>query len=498
MVDFFARPGQQTTHFPYTCSLKRQKFQKTVPPCTSAPRRLEISCIIPGIVCCGQENREIKRPEPTASDNQVFIRTSPVTGNQTHRWCEQLPFNGKLRSFTMELSTVFGGFYKRKTTNAKKVIYYAKFFDEDGKEYRISTKSHTKQGAEKWLKKYLKEQEHAFERELQRRANMTVKEYAKGFWAHDGAFARSRRARLRTLSNGYLDNCESITRNHIVSRWGRYKLTELTATAIDRWVIDLVDLKGLAPGTINKVFKTFRVMLDQACSDELLKDNPAKFVKQVREHYKPRGVLTPEEIKRLIGSPEAWDDYRHYAINLLTLSTGMRIGEVRGLLLQHVHPTHIEVRHSWEEKYGLKEPKWGSFREIPITPKVYQVLEKVIEDSRPQTLVFYGSNYDQPISKSYIEKKLYMAFGNIGIDEVERRQRNLTFHGHRHALNTMLRSAGVSDIKIRMITGHRDEQMTTRYTHFRVHDFHEVSTIQDTMLSLPDAPQQVSNVVDIP
>ena len=398
----------------------------------------------------------------------------------------------------MMLSTVFSGFYKRRTANAKKVTYYAKFFDEDGKEYRLSTRSHTKQGAEKWIKKYLKEQEHALEREEQRLANMTVKEYAKGFWAHDGAFAKSRRARLRTLSNGYLDNCESITRNHIVPKWGRYKLTELTASLIDRWIIDLVDIGEISPGTINKVFKTFRVMLDHACSDELLKDNPAKFVKLVREHYKPRGVLTPEEVKQLIGTPDVWDDYRHYAINLLTLSTGMRIGEVRGLLLEHVHPTHIEVRNSWEEKYGLKEPKWGSFRDIPITQKVYQVLEKVIEDSRPQSLLFYGLEYDQPISKSSIEQKLYQAMEKIGIKDGERRRRNLTFHGHRHTLNTMIRSAGVPDVKIRMITGHRDEKMTTRYTHFRVHDFHEVSTIQDTMLSLPDTPQQECDAIEIP
>jgi integrase len=182
-------------------------------------------------------------------------------------------------------------------------------------------------------------------------------------------------------------------------------------------------------------------------------------------------------------NPAIWDDYRHYAINVLTLATGIRISEVRGLLVDQVHGDYIAVQTAWTDRYGLKEPKWGSCRDIPITPKVYDVLQKIIDTTKPQTLMFYSSqDYNRPMAKSHIEKKLYNALHNIGIDEKQRKERNLTFHSHRHTLNTILRSAGVNDAKIRMITGHRQEAMTDHYTHFKLNDFSEVAKATECFL----------------
>ena len=73
-------------------------------------------------------------------------------------------------------------------------------------------------------------------------------------------------------------------------------------------------------------------------------------------------------------NPDIWEDYRHYAINLLTLNTGIRISEVRGLLVSQVYQDYIKVHTAWEEQHGLKDPKWGSTRDLPISPKVYGVL----------------------------------------------------------------------------------------------------------------------------
>ena len=222
-------------------------------------------------------------------------------------------------------------------------------------------------------------------------------------------------------------------------------------------------------------------MLEQACAEGLLTDNPSRYVKPVRDKFREKGVLTPDEVRALL-NPDIWDDYRHYAINLLTLSTGIRISEVRGLLISQIHPTHIEVKTAWEEQHGLKEPKWGSMRDIPITGKVYDVLQEVVNRTHPQSIVFYGKDYDHPMSKSFIEKKLYKALKKIGISEEQRKLRNLSFHSHRHTLNTMMRSAGIHDAKIRLITGHRQLSMTERYTHFQMHDFQEVKSIQDAIM----------------
>jgi integrase len=82
-----------------------------------------------------------------------------------------------------------------------------------------------------------------------------------------------------------------------------------------------------------------------------------------------------DEVKQLFLDHSLWHDHRHYAINLLA-ATGARMGEIRGLLVQDLFPEHIEIPHSWEDHSGLKEPKWGSFRSVPISQTIQRALER--------------------------------------------------------------------------------------------------------------------------
>ena len=66
-----------------------------------------------------------------------------------------------------------------------------------------------------------------------------------------------------------------------------------------------------------------------------------------------------------MASPAPWRDHRQFVINVLAASTGARMGEIRGLLLENVFPDHLEIQHGWEDHSGLEEPKWGSVRDIP-------------------------------------------------------------------------------------------------------------------------------------
>jgi integrase len=91
------------------------------------------------------------------------------------------------------------------------------------------------------------------------------------------------------------------------------------------------------------------------------------------------------------------------------------------------------------------------------------------------------------MSKSVIEKHLASALALIGIPVVEQRLRRLSFHSWRHFLNTMLRSCGVPDAKVREITGHRSEQMSKWYAHLRTGDFGEVVELQTMLLAPPAA-----------
>lgn len=377
-----------------------------------------------------------------------------------------------------------GKFSLYKRTNSKgKIIYYAKIPNNDPTqpELKLSTGQSSKASAALWTQKYIDDKANEEIRKEQERLNISFSDFAEGFWATDGLYAVGRRARLRTVSQGFLDNREATTKNHIIPYWGKYRLRDISPKKIDRWVIDMASDNRIASGTVNQRLQILRVMLEEACKQEYLTENPAQFVKPVGGGSAERGVLSLDEVRALL-NPKIWAEYKFYAITLLTLATGLRISEVRGLQVSQVHPDYIQVHTAWEEKYGLKEPKCGSIRDLPITPMIYEALQEVITSTKATQLVYYGATKETPLSKSWIEKQLYRALERIGIDEVSRRKRNIVFHSLRHTTNTILRSAGVADSKVRMITGHRQESMTERYTHFRLENYQEISAVQQTMV----------------
>ena len=372
--------------------------------------------------------------------------------------------------------------YKR-TTQKNKVVYYAKIHSDNPAEpdLKISTGQSSKASAALWTQKYIDDKANEEKRIEAERFDMTFGDFAKGFWDYDGTYAIGRRARLRTVSNGFLDSRRGTTTKQLLPFWGKYKLREITSRKIDCWVLDMASDNRIAPGSVNQRLQILRVMLDEACKQDLLTDNPAQYVKPIADNYRRKGVLSLEEVKALL-NPMIWADYKHYAISLITLATGLRISEVRGLQVSQVHLDYVEIHTAWEEHYGLKEPKCGSIRDLPITSKVYDALHEVIVSTGATSLVFYGACKETPMSKSCIEKTLYRTLARIGIDEATRKNRNITFHSLRHTTNTLLRSAGIADSKVRMMTGHREESMTERYTHFRLENYQEISAVQQTMV----------------
>ena len=368
---------------------------------------------------------------------------------------------------------------KRPTTQKNRFIYYAKFRDLETEEYlsAISTGCSRRDDAVRWCEERLRNGASV-------KARIKLFEYVQGFWDIDGRYAMGKIARGYTISKGYLEIAAINTQNHLIPAWGSLALGSFTAGKIDSCVIDLRHSSGLAPATINKLLQTLKTILDQVVADGVISDNPAMHVQPVKLVSTERGVLTLPELKRLFTEHNIWPDLTHYAINLLAATTALRLGEIRGLGPIHIHNDYVEVRRSWEEKHGLKPPKQGSFRDIPISPLAYTVVDSVIRDRAPDDILFYGAkSRGKPLSKSVIEKHFRRALVRIGIDPQMQIQRNISFHSYRHSLNTILRARNVSDSKIRRITGHKSMDIQDRYTHYCASDLKEVLEIQTNIMN---------------
>jgi hypothetical protein len=102
-------------------------------------------------------------------------------------------------------------------------IYYVKFRDESGA-YRtaVSSGCSRRDDTVRWARSRIAQ-------EQDRRENITLAEYAHGFWKPEAVFAADRAAHGRALSRTCLDIAEGYTRNHLLPVWGGKRLCDLNA-----------------------------------------------------------------------------------------------------------------------------------------------------------------------------------------------------------------------------------------------------------------------------
>jgi integrase len=168
------------------------------------------------------------------------------------------------------------------------------------------------------------------------------------------------------------------------------------------------------------------------------------------------------------------------------MDTGMRQGEILALkpsdLRECGEAGYIDVRYSMDRVYGLKEPKCGSYRIIPLSTKMNQLLRSFTtqEGIAANEFIFHGESRDTPIDYKATNRALYRALAKIGIDNTNRKERNITFHSWRHFFNTNMRGK-ISDDKLRLLTGHRTKTMTEHYTYNDFERVQDVISVQESV-----------------
>jgi integrase len=383
----------------------------------------------------------------------------------------------------MERRTQPYSIQKRPTKRKNRYMHYVKFRDPETGDYgnAVSSGYTNRDDAVRWAEKQVASG-------LVASKNPRFKDYVEGFWDRDSRYAQGRIAREKAISDGTLEISKGNTEKHLVPKWGSLRLQSISAGQIDSWVIDLHKNSELKSATINKLLQTLRTLLGQAAKDKILLHNPAREVEPLKEHPEERGTLTTEELQKLFELPDIWPDDIHRTINLLAACTGMRLGEIRGLGLGALQDGSLSIHRSWEQRHGFKDPKCGSFREIPLCKDLSDALARVKTSTAPEDILFYGRHRKTlPLSKSVIEKYFREALPKIGVSDEERKARNLTFHSYRHSVITILRSAGVADSKVHYVAGHKQSGIQGLYTHYGPADLNELAQFQECLLN-PKGP----------
>ncbi len=186
-------------------------------------------------------------------------------------------------------------------------------------------------------------------------------------------------------------------------------------------------------------------------------------MEKLAEAVRECGILSIEEVRTLFLTP--WPDPMHQAINLLSATTGMRLGECLGLKGEDIHDDYIHICHNYQHADGVKAPKWGSIRDVPLPVMTHRALEALASTNpHGNGFIFWSRDPKRPMSSRTAINGLIAALKRIGISNEERMRRGIHFHSWRHWYNSMLRGR-VEDHALRALTGHKAEAMTERYSH---------------------------------
>ena len=259
---------------------------------------------------------------------------------------------------------------------------------------------------------------------------------------------------------------------YLLPVFGKKVLPEITPAMVSSFLRNLPKKWGISPQTANKVLSVLRQILDFSISENLLSENPCSKVKPLVPKESERGCFTTDQIKTLFS--HRWKDpYVEIACRLASI-TGMRLGEIRGLLKKNVRSSSILVEHSYSNREGLKTTKNGKSRVVPIPPEIAEELK-----SLPNNGEFVFS-YDgvSPIHSDTISDKLKEHMRECKIDY---KKLGLSFHSFRHYLNTQLVANGVDQNEILAVVGHSSIKMTQHYLHLEANDLTQIRKVQEAI-----------------
>jgi len=319
---------------------------------------------------------------------------------------------------------------------------------------------------------------------------VSFEEFADGWWNINTCKYLEWRQTQNPLAPSTIDHYKTNLELHIKPFFGKMKLNAISTDLVQNWIMGL-SRRGFNNSSINISIATLKVMMKEAVRLKLICSDPMEKIKKLIAHNKEVQILKNEEVQKLfpLDWRKIWGSYDIYLFNKLAACTGMRLSEIIGLQIIHIHDDHIHVCAQYSHKYGIRPLKTKDSRNIPIAAVLHDELVTLIKGDT-QDFLFTENGSSEPISRHRIYRETSAAFDKIGIGREEQKERGLVLHHWRHFLNTALLMANVSTMKVQKVTGHKSLSMTRHYAHFDSREFSEVLDVQNNLLRSGNTNEQ--------
>ncbi|HEX3034437.1 MAG TPA: tyrosine-type recombinase/integrase [Thermodesulfobacteriota bacterium] len=261
-------------------------------------------------------------------------------------------------------------------------------------------------------------------------------------------------------------------------------LTQITSWLVEKYKAQRQNEKSrfgtpVARTTINRELSCLKTMFNKAIEWGLVSSNPAKKVKLFPEKPNKVRVLSDDEFQKLY---DASTDFLK-PILIIAINSGMRRKEVVTLKREDVNFK--------QEFVTVRESKNNDSRIIPMNEVSKKTFELAVNTVHGEYL--FGDRIDYLLNR--VENNFAQAFKKSGIAKC-------SFHDLRHTFATRLVMAGVDIVTVQELLGHKNINMTKRYSHpTPMHKKQAVSMLNigsmDTHLDTREGYEEGKNVVSL-
>ena len=270
----------------------------------------------------------------------------------------------------------------------------------------------------------------------------------------------------------------AVAKNYLLPELGDKRLKEIDSEELMAFKTKLLTEAGLkasgkegsgkplSPRTVAKILTLIGTVFRFGKRIKLVVDNPAAEVRKPKAAKKSVYILDPEEIARLRAALDVpWERL----LVELTITTGLRSGEVRGLVWDSIdlEGRRLFVEHQATRRRADDATKTeNSLRTVPVPGYLIPELKRWKLSCPPTAhgLVFPGEPDEQgerrPLdADTLLRNILRRALRKAGLPP-------LRFHDMRHLAGTLMSEAGVPPKRAQEILGHADIRTTLGiYTH---------------------------------
>lgn len=293
----------------------------------------------------------------------------------------------------------------------------------------------------------------------------------------ESGFSSSGNETVRKYLNSWLESvkreseentyrsCKFITTNHVIPQIGKKSLKKLAPMDIQRMLDKLRD-NGVGSRSIQLAYAYLNMAMVRAYKYRIIRENPCGPIKKPKHEYAKADPFTVEEAKRILGHLK---NHHFYAVTYTALTTGMRPGELTGLVWKNVDfkKKQINVVQQLSCPGGIKvikKPKTkSSIRNIDISESTASVLiehrKDLVRRGLASSEFVFCSKTGVSMAHSTFQKYWSDILEELGI-------KHRGFHHMRHTFATFAISNSVPITVVSATLGHANTSMTLNiYAH---------------------------------